>query len=204
MFPPPAPFQLLTFVTNNLKMKALYYFCPMIVLRSCLEMTEAENSGMDTPRPLTLLVLSGDMEKGLAACNLALAALAGGRRVTFFFSFWGLNFVKRPGARARGHLLARCLGLVNRDNAERQKLGRFHLLGAGRWALLRLMGRYNLLPVRQCLSSAHQMGARLLACSNTLQLMGLDRDDLIPEVDDVAGAMTFLDAAGEGIVITLA
>jgi len=166
-------------------------------------MTVADNSGMDPPRPLTLLVLSGDMEKGLAACNLALSALAGGRRVTFFFSFWGLNFIRRPGARAKGHLLAGCLGLMNRDNAERQKLGRFHLFGAGRWALLRLMGRYDLLPMREGLSTAHQMGARLLACSNTLQLMGLEKGDLIPEVDDVAGAMTFLDTAGEGIVVTL-
>ena len=65
------------------------------------------------------------------------------------------------------------------------------------------MGRYDLLPVHEGLSTAHQMGARLLACSNTLQLMGLDRGNLIPEVDDVAGATTFLDAADEGTVITL-
>lgn len=155
------------------------------------------------PNPLTLLVLSGDMEKGLAACNLALAALAGGRTVTLFFSFWGLNFLKRPGTMAHGPALGRILGTLNADHAGRQRLGRFHLLGAGRWALLRLMGRYNLLPVHKSLAMAHQMGARILACSNTLQLMGLERMDLIPEVDDIAGALTFLDAADEGTVVTL-
>lgn len=56
------------------------------------------------PRSLTLLILSGDLEKGLAACNLALATLAGNRRVTLFFSFWGLNFLKRPGAKGAGAL----------------------------------------------------------------------------------------------------
>ena len=166
-------------------------------------MTRAKDLHPDSLRPLTLLVLSGDMEKGLAACNLALAALAGERRVTLFFSFWGLNFIRRPGARTKGPILARCLGLMNRDDASRQRLGRFHFLGAGRWAFLRLMGRYDLLPMREGLSAAHQMGARLLACSNTLQLMGLEKGDLIPEVDDVAGAMTFLDSADEGIVVTL-
>lgn len=154
-------------------------------------------------KPLTLLVLSGDLEKGLAACNLSLAALAGGRRVTLYFSFWGLNFLRRPGAKARGPLLGRLFAKINSDDAATQRLGRFHLLGAGRWALLRLMGRYNLLPVREGLVMAHQMGARILACSNTLQLMGLDREDLIPEVDDIAGALAFLDAAGEGTVVTL-
>ena len=155
------------------------------------------------PEPLVLLVLSGDMEKGLAACNLALAALASGREVTLFFSFWGLNFLKSPGARAKGPLLSRLFGLVNGDHASRQRLGRFQLFGAGRWALLRLLGRYDLLPVREGLATAHRMGARLLACSNTLQLVGLQREDLIPEVDDLAGALGFLDVADEGTVVTL-
>jgi peroxiredoxin family protein len=155
------------------------------------------------PRSLTLLILSGDLEKGLAACNLALAALAGNRRVTLFFSFWGLNFLKRPGAKGAGSLLARVLGLLNRDNAESQRSGRFNVMGAGRWALLRLMGRYEILPVHEGLAMAHQMGARIVACSNTLQLLGLNREGLIGEVDDIAGALTFLEAADEGTVVTL-
>jgi peroxiredoxin family protein len=150
-----------------------------------------------------LLILSGDLEKGMAVCNLALAALAGQRRVTLFFSFWGLNFLKKPGANGTGPLLSRLLGFLNHDHAGSQRLGRFHGMGAGRWAMLRLMGRYNILPVNQGLAMAHQMGARVVACSNTLQLMGLQRDDLIPEVDEIAGALTFLGAADEGTVVTL-
>jgi len=154
-------------------------------------------------RSLTLLVLSGDLEKGLAACNLALAALAGKRHVTLFFSFWGLNFLKKPGAKGAGPLLARLLGFFNHDHAGSQRLGRFHGMGAGRWALLRLMGRYDILPVHEGLAMAHQMGARIVACSNTLHLMGLNRESLIGEVDEIAGALTFLDAADEGTVVTL-
>jgi peroxiredoxin family protein len=154
-------------------------------------------------RPLTLLILSGDLEKGLAACNLALAALAGERRVTLFFSFWGLNFLKKPGAKGAGSLLARMLGLLNRDDAESQRPGRFNAMGAGRLAMVRLMGRHHVLPVHQGLAMAHQMGAHIVACSNTLQLMGLNRESLIGEVDEIAGALTFLDAADEGTVVTL-
>ena len=159
--------------------------------------------GSQDDSKLALLVLSGDMEKGLAACNLALAALASGRSVTIFFSFWGLNFLRKPGVAARGPILGRLLGRVNSDHAESQRLGRFHMAGAGRWALLRLMGRYNVLPVREGLATAHRMGARIVACSTTVELMGLDREALIAEVDDIAGAMAFLEAAGGATVVTL-
>ncbi len=147
---------------------------------------------------LVLLVLSGDMEKGLAACNLAIAALAADRPVSLFFSFWGLNFLKERKRRAGGPLLSRLFGWINRDHAASQRLGRFHLAGAGRWALLRLMRRHRVPSFRESLEMAHQMGARVIACSTTLGLMGLSRDDLVPEVDEIAGAMAFLDRARGG------
>jgi peroxiredoxin family protein len=154
-------------------------------------------------RRLTLLVLSGDMEKGLAACNLALAGLAAGREVTLFFTFWGLNLLKKPKARSRGPLLARLLSLFNRDSATRQRMGRFQLLGGGPWALSRLMRGRGLPGVLEGLAMAHGMGARILACSNTLDLLGYDRSSLIAEVDGVVGAAAFLECASEGQTITL-
>ena len=147
---------------------------------------------------LVLLVLSGDMEKGLAACNLAIAALAADRPVSLFFSFWGLNFLKERKRHAGGALLTRLFGWINRDHAASQRLGRFHLGGAGRWALLRLMRRRRVPSFRESLAMAHQMGARVIACSTTLGLMGLSREDLVPEVDEIAGAMAFLDRARGG------
>lgn len=153
---------------------------------------------------LTLLVLSGDMEKGVAACNLALAALASGTRVTIFFTFWGLNLLKKPGARARGSFLARLMGVLNRDHSGRQRLGRMNMLGMGRIAMAKLMKSKGLPSFHESLLLAHQMGARIVACSTTLELMGFSRESLIPEVDDVAGAATFLDAARGATVVTLA
>jgi peroxiredoxin family protein len=157
----------------------------------------------DLPAPLTLLILSGDMEKGAAACNLALAALAAGRPVRLFFTFWGLNLVRRPEAKARGGLLQSVMGILNRDHAGRQRLGRFNLLGAGRWAMARLMRRRGIPAFQESLSLAHQMGARVVACSATLGLMGYARESLISEVDEIAGAAAFLEAAAGGQVITL-
>ncbi len=147
---------------------------------------------------LSILVLSGDMEKGLAACNLALAGAASGGRVTLFFSFWGLNLLKRPGSTASGPLLTKLFALINGDNAEVQRLGRFNMWGLGRRLLGRLMRRQGMASFRQSLSSAHGLGVRVVACSTTLELMGLERSSLIDEVDEIAGAMTFLDESAEG------
>lgn len=156
-----------------------------------------------TPPHLTLLVLSGDMEKGLAACNLALAALASGTGVTLFFSFWGLNFLRKPGVRTQGGPLARLLAILNCDHSRRQRLGRMDMMGMGRLAMRRLMKSKGLPPFYEGLSLAHGMGARIIACSNTLELMGFTRESLIPEVDDIAGAASFLESAKGGTVVTL-
>lgn len=153
--------------------------------------------------PLVLLVLSGDLEKGLAACNLALAAAAAGRPVWIFFTFWGLNFLKRPDARPRGAFLARMLAAVNRDHANLQRLGRLHMAGFGRWALGQILARRGVSSVREGLSAAHGLGVRIVACSTTVELMGLSRESLIQEVDEVAGAAAALDAALGGQIIAL-
>lgn len=167
------------------------------------ESGERGASRRETTPGLTLLVLSGDMEKGLAACNLALAALASGTHVTIFFTFWGLNLIKKPGARSRGSFLARLMALFNRDHAERQRLGRMNMLGLSRLAMTKLMKSKGLPSFHEGLRLAHSMGARVVACSTTLELMGFSRESLIPEVDDVAGATTFLDAARGATVITM-
>lgn len=153
-------------------------------------------------KPLCVLVLGGEMEKGLAAMNLALAAAATGAPVTLFFSFWGLNFVRRAGA-GGGGFLQRAMGWMNRDSADRQRMGRFHLMGFGRWAMRRLMRAKGMPEFRESLAMAKGMGVRVVACSTSLEVMGLRREDLVDEVDEVAGAAAFLEAAGGASVVTL-
>ncbi|MGC8762714.1 MAG: DsrE/DsrF/DrsH-like family protein [Acidobacteriota bacterium] len=153
--------------------------------------------------PLVLLILSGDREKALAAANLALAARVSGRPVFLFFTFWGLNLVKRKGARSRGPLLARLLAFLNRDHAGRQRLGRFHLGGLGGRALGRIAARKGVPSFAESLRAAHRLGARVVACSTTLELMGLSPENLVSEVDEVAGAAAFLEAARGGQIVSL-
>jgi peroxiredoxin family protein len=67
----------------------------------------------------------------------------------------------------------------------------------------RLMRTRGLPSLHEGLKTAHGMGARVVACSQSLELLGLARESLIAEVDDVAGAAAFLESASSGTVITL-
>lgn len=156
----------------------------------------------ESPKPLCILVLSGDMEKGLAAMNLSLAAAAGGSPVTIFFTFWGLNFLKRPGAKAHGTFLQKMMGRMNGDSAASQRLGRFHGAGMGRWAMTRLMRARRMPSFLESLALAKPLGVRIVACSTSLEVMGLSQDELIPEVDAVEGAAAFLQTARDATVIS--
>jgi len=95
------------------------------------------------------------------------------------------------------------MAVLNRDHSGRQRLGRMNRLGMGRLAMAKLMKSKGLPSSHDGLLLAHKMGARIVACSTTLELMGFSRESLIPEVDDVAGAATFLESAQGGTVITL-
>lgn len=157
----------------------------------------------DSPNRVCILVLSGDMEKGLAAMNLALASLASGGQVTLFFTFWGLNFLKKRGARGRGSFRQRLFARINRDHAGAQRLGRFHAGGLGRRMLMEIMKDKRVEDFRTSLRSAKAMGAKVIACSTTLEMMGLDESSLIEEVDEIAGAASFLEDARGATVVTL-
>src|SRR5205807_8961664 len=84
------------------------------------------------PERVTLVVLSGDMDRVMAAFIFATGAASMGMRVTMFFTFWGLNALRRPGSSGRGtDWLRRMFGGVNKGGSDRLSLSRVHFWGLG-------------------------------------------------------------------------
>src|SRR5213592_3853257 len=82
------------------------------------------------PDRVTLVVLSGDMDRVMAAFIIATGAAAMGMQVTMFFTFWGLNAIRRKGTpSAAKDWLRRMFGLLNKGGAETLPLSRFHFWG---------------------------------------------------------------------------
>lgn len=150
----------------------------------------------DKKEKATIVVFSGELDRALAAFNIATTAASMGMEVTMFFTFWGLNVVARERSGGRGRSgLQKMLGLMNRGGARRLKLSRLDMLGGGRAAMKRLMREYRMPSLEEMISMADELGVRFIACTTSMALMGLGEEDFIPEVDEFAGAATYVEKA---------
>ncbi len=149
----------------------------------------------------TIVVFSGELDRALAAFNIATTAASMGMEVTMFFTFWGLNVVAKEGARGSGRSpLQRMLGLVNRGGARRLRLSRLDMLGGGRAAMKKLMRAYRMPSLEEMMAMARELGVRFIACTTSMALMGLGESDFIPEVDEFAGAATYVEEASRSAI----
>ena len=147
---------------------------------------------------LTMAILSGDLERALAAFMLAATGASMGMEVSMFFTFWGLNIIKKNegGMKSKG-LMRKMLNLMNRGGSKRLKLSRFNMLGLGTWMMKRLMKDTNMPSIDEYITMVHQMGVKLIACTTTCGVMGLPAEEATfrSEVTTLAGAATFLGEA---------
>ena len=152
---------------------------------------------------LTIAVLSGDLERALAAFMLAVTGASMGMEVSMFFTFWGLNILKKnEGSIKSKGLMRKMLNLLNRGGSKRLKLSRFNMFGLGTWMMKRLMKDTNMPSVDEFIIMAHEMGVKLIACTTTCGMMGLppEKDTFRSEVDSLTGAAYFLGEARQSKV----
>jgi peroxiredoxin family protein len=145
---------------------------------------------------MAIVVFSGDLDKALAAIILATTGASMGMEVSMFFTFWGLNIIKknRGSIKSKG-LMRKMLNCINRGDSSRLTLSRFNMLGLGTWMMKQLMKDVNYPTIDEFIVMAHQMGVKLIPCSTSCGIMGLKDDDYRSEVDSQAGAAYFLEEA---------
>ena len=150
---------------------------------------------------MTLIVFSDDLDRALAAFNLANTGASMGMEVTMFFTFWGLGVIKK-GKVARGDksFMQWMMGLMKRGSARRLKMSQMNMLGMGTGTMKSMMKTYRMPSVEEMITLAKEQGVRFIACTTSMALMGLSRDDFIDEVEEVAGAATYLGIASEAKV----
>jgi len=150
---------------------------------------------------MTLVVFSGELDKALAAFILATTGASMGMEVSMFFTFWGLNIIKKNEGRIKGKgVMRKMLNVMNRGGSKRLKLSKLNMLGLGTWMMKRLMQESNYPTIDQFITMAHEMGVRLIPCSTTCGIMGLEQEAFRSEVEDLAGAAYFLNEARQSKV----
>lgn len=146
----------------------------------------------------TLIVFSGDMDKVMAAFNIAIGAASSGMNVTMLFTFWGLNVLRKDkmGTRAKG-FLQKMFTLMNKGGTEKLPMSRFNMFGMGPWMMKMLMKRYGMPTIKQLYDTSKQLGVKIVACTITMGVMGLGKEDLVQNIDEYAGVITYIKEARE-------
>jgi peroxiredoxin family protein len=153
---------------------------------------------MTMENKVTLILFSGDLDKVLAAFNIATGAAAMGFSVSIFFTFWGLNVVRKKREQGKPKdIIRKLLGLFNRGGTRRLKLSRLHMYGIGSLMMKKLMKKIKFPGVHELIRTAKELGVEFVACTTSMEMMGVAKDDLIEEVDRLAGVATYLSLAKE-------
>lgn len=149
----------------------------------------------------TIIVFSGDFDRVLAAFVIANGAAAMDDEVTMFFTFWGLNALRRPEkVAARGRtLIQRGFAWMMPRGPERLPLSRMNIGGAGPRLMKRAMRHANVMSLPQLIAEAREQGVKMVACTMSMDVMGLTKDDLVDGVE-YAGVASYLGDADQANV----
>jgi len=155
----------------------------------------------ETKNKVTIVVFSGEIDKVLAAFNIAVGAASMGKEVTLFFTFWGLNVLRKNNAKntAKGWM-KRMFGWMNKGGTEKLPLSKFHMAGAGTSMMKTLMRRHKMPSPEEMLILAKELGVKIVACTITMGIMGIEKSALRDEIDIHAGVITYLAEAEESSV----
>jgi NADPH-dependent 2,4-dienoyl-CoA reductase/sulfur reductase-like enzyme/peroxiredoxin family protein/rhodanese-related sulfurtransferase/TusA-related sulfurtransferase len=153
------------------------------------------------PQPgRTLVVFSDDLDKALAAFIIANGAAAMGGDVTLFFTFWGINLLRRPQPVAVDKtFVERMFGRMMPRGAAKTRLSKMNMAGMGTAMIKRIMRKKNVLSLPELIETARKAGVHLVACSMTMDLMGIKPEELI-DGGELGGVAMYLDRTGSAAV----
>lgn len=149
---------------------------------------------------MTLVVLSGDMDKVMAAYIIASGAAAAGMEVIMFFTFWGLKAIQRDGVFTGKGLFGKMLGVMNRGGLNAIGPSRLNMGGMGRWMFKLMMKQHGVTPLNELRDACIALGVKLIPCDMSMQVMEIDCEHLIPEVEEPVGVAVMLEHANESSI----
>lgn len=148
------------------------------------------------PAPATLakgmtnVVFSNDFDKAVAAFIIANGAAAAGYEVTLFFTFWGINILRKSGpVSVRKNLIEKMFGWMMPKGPDRLALSKMNMGGMGLAMIKGIMKRKNVMSLPQLIAQAQENGVRMVVCTMSMDLMGIRREELIDGLEEGGVAM---------------
>ncbi|WP_270167665.1 DsrE/DsrF/DrsH-like family protein [Paenibacillus sp. SYP-B4298] len=148
----------------------------------------------------TIVLFSGELDKAIAAFIIANGAAAYDHEVTIFFTFWGLNTLRKEGpVQVKKGVLERMFGWMMPRGASKLGLSRMNYAGMGPQMIKHVMKKHNVLTLPQLIELAREQGVRLVACTMTMDLLGLQKEELLDGIE-YGGVAAYLGEAADGKV----
>ncbi|ADL67824.1 FAD-dependent pyridine nucleotide-disulphide oxidoreductase [Thermoanaerobacterium thermosaccharolyticum DSM 571] len=142
-----------------------------------------------------IIVFSGDLDKAIAAFIIANGAAAMGRKVTLFFTFWGLNILRKPEkVSIKKDFLSKMFGMMMPRGSKKLKLSKMNMLGIGPKMIRYIMNKKNVASLENLIKQALKNGVRIVACNMSSDIMGITKEELIDGVE-LGGVASFIGAA---------
>jgi peroxiredoxin family protein len=129
-----------------------------------------------------IIVHSGDFDKVYSALILGNGALSMGMEASLFFTFWGLQRLKKGGL-------------------DKGPLSKMNMLGLGKWMIKKKMKQARVAPLEKMMQDYKDLGGKILACDMTMDIMGVKKEDLREDlISDYCGVGTYMNEAKDAAV----
>ncbi|MEI7904956.1 MAG: FAD-dependent oxidoreductase [Candidatus Firestonebacteria bacterium] len=147
------------------------------------------------PHDKTIVVFSKDLDKALAAFVITNGAVSMGRKVTLFFTFWGLNILRKTKGRSPAKdFLSMMFGIMMPKGTRKLGLSTMNMLGMGPLLIKHIMNKKNIQSLETLIRAAMDSGVRIVACQMSMDMMGIKKEELIDGVE-IGGVANYLGAA---------
>lgn len=148
----------------------------------------------------TIVLFSGDYDKAMAAYIIANGAVAYDHEVTIFHTFWGLNALRKDELlKVNKGFMEKLFGKMMPRGSDKMGLSKMNFAGMGPKMIKKVMKKHNAMPLPDLIEMAEEQDVKLVACTMTMDLLGLQKEELMDEIE-YAGVGAYLGDAENGHV----
>lgn len=150
-------------------------------------------SDLQAPEQMTIIAFSGDLDKLWPTMILSSTAAANGMDVAVFYTFWGLFPLVKPDVRITGKdAMTKMLAGMNAPSFQGAKLSKLNMGGMGKWMMRKVAKKNNLQAPEELFAVAQDMGVQMWPCLMTMDLLGIQRNQMVDGLGEPVGAATAL------------
>lgn len=142
-----------------------------------------ENKVINNGNGQTIVVFSNDLDKALASFIIANGAKASGKDVTMFFTFWGLNILRKSNVSVKKGFIDKMFGFMMPKGAEKLTLSKMNMGGMGSAMMKWVMKNKNISTLSELIQQAQDSGVKFIACNMSMDVMGIKEEELIDGVE---------------------